>query len=118
MFRKGGWGSFLYIPFIGHIPHHHDTARYPAPKSTALISGAQYIVHPGQNPGCGKISQIQIISSQVLILLSQVVLEPTSCPTVPHALINFDKVVKSLFTCHCEESFGYAQDKLHDETIS
>jgi len=31
---------------------------------------------------------------------------------------NPDKLVKSLFTCHCEESFGYAQDKLHDETIS
>jgi len=31
---------------------------------------------------------------------------------------NLDGLVKSLFTCHCEESFGYAQDKLHDEAIS
>ncbi len=32
--------------------------------------------------------------------------------------IKIDELVKSLFTCHCEESFGYAQDKLHDEAIS
>jgi len=32
--------------------------------------------------------------------------------------INFDDLVKSLLNCHCEESFGYAQDKLHDEAIS
>jgi len=30
----------------------------------------------------------------------------------------FDKLVKSLLTCHCEQSCGYAQDKLHDEAIS
>jgi len=33
-------------------------------------------------------------------------------------LSNLDGLVKSLFTCHCKESFDYAQDKLHDEAIS
>jgi len=31
--------------------------------------------------------------------------------------INIDGLVKSHLTCHCEESFGYAQDKLSDEAI-
>jgi len=30
----------------------------------------------------------------------------------------FNELVKSIFTCHCEGSFDYAQDKLHDEAIS